>query len=103
MIEDLEVFFSGITPPCWRRGSSLKNYVFQRPSREIFSSPAVGADGTVYVGTCAWRVLAVKRDGTIKWAILTGGEVLSSPAVGADGTLYVGSDDGKLYAIGEAL
>jgi len=63
------------------------------------SSPALGADGTIYVGDLSGRIYAVKRDGTQKWAFTTGDYVCSSPAVGADGTIYVGSRDGNLYAI----
>jgi outer membrane protein assembly factor BamB len=35
------------------------------------------------------------------WSFTTGGFVLSSPAV-ANGIVYVGSDDGNVYAIGDA-
>jgi sugar lactone lactonase YvrE len=63
------------------------------------SSPALGADGTIYVGSGVWKLSALKPDGTQKWVFPTGGLVFSSPAIGADGTIYVGSADGNLYAI----
>jgi outer membrane protein assembly factor BamB len=65
---------------------------------EIFSSPAIGADGTIYVGSLDGKLWAINPDGSPKWSLLTGGEVHSSPAIGADGTIYFGSLDGKLYA-----
>lgn len=65
----------------------------------VYSSPAMGADGTVYVGSNDGNLYAIKSDGSISWAYPMGGEVHSSPAIGADGTVYVGSDDGNLYAI----
>ena len=65
----------------------------------IISSPAVGADGTVYVGSNDDKLYAVNPDGTLKWSYATGAPIYSSPAVGADGTVYVGSEDNKLYAI----
>ncbi|MGD2123026.1 MAG: PQQ-binding-like beta-propeller repeat protein, partial [Gemmatimonadota bacterium] len=65
----------------------------------VFSSPAVGVDGTVYVGSYDGKLYAINPDGTKKWEFLTGGPVGSSPAIGADGTIYVGSSDSKLYAI----
>ncbi len=65
----------------------------------VESSPAVGADGTIYVGSWDFNVYAVNPDGTQKWAFQTGGMMYSTPAVGADGTIYVGSDDYNLYAI----
>jgi outer membrane protein assembly factor BamB len=65
---------------------------------EVSSSPALGTDGTVYVGS--WeRLYAINPDGTKKWDHLTGGFIFSSPAVGADGTIYVGSGDYRLYAM----
>ena len=62
-------------------------------------SPAIGADGTVYVGSCDNKLYAINPDGSLKWAYTTGDDGDSSPAIGADGTVYVGSYDGKLYAI----
>ncbi|MBU4354929.1 MAG: PQQ-binding-like beta-propeller repeat protein [Proteobacteria bacterium] len=66
---------------------------------EIRSSPAIGADGTIYVGSNDKKLYALNPDGTQKWAFATGYQVGSSPAIGADGTIYVGSYDGKLYAL----
>jgi outer membrane protein assembly factor BamB len=57
----------------------------------------------VYVGSRDGRIYAVDCDGNRKWEVATGGPIsASSPALGPDGTVYVGSDDGLLYAIGEA-
>ncbi len=66
---------------------------------KVFSSPAIGADGTVYVGSDDNYLHAVSADGTPLWTYHTGGDVRSSPAVDAAGTIYVGSKDGHLYAI----
>jgi len=63
------------------------------------SSPAIGSDGTVYIGSWGNRLYAINPDGTLKWSYQTGSWIRSSPAIGCDGTVYVGSDDGKLYAI----
>ena len=65
----------------------------------VRSSPAVGADGTVYVGSDDNKLYAVTPEGQLKWSFATGMAVDSSPAVGADGTVYVGSDSHKLYAV----
>jgi len=64
-----------------------------------YSSPAIGPDGAIYVGSQDNYLYAVNSDGTLKWKFLTGGPVRSSPAIGADGTVYVGSNDNHLYAI----
>jgi outer membrane protein assembly factor BamB len=66
------------------------------------SSPAIGTDGTIYLGCDDDNLYAFTDGGTSgieKWKFLTGDEVESSPAIGADGTVYVGSDDDNLYAI----
>ncbi len=65
----------------------------------VQSSPAVGADGTIYFGSQDKYVYAVSPSGNLKWRFLTGDWVDSTPAIGADGTIYVGSWDGKLYAL----
>jgi len=62
------------------------------------SSPAIAADGTVYVGSNDGYLYALNPDGTLKWRHQTGGP-LSSPAIAADGTVYVGSNDGYLNAL----
>jgi outer membrane protein assembly factor BamB len=64
-----------------------------------YSSPAIGPDGTIYVGSQDDFVYAVNPDGTLKWRFLTGDAVRSSPAIAADGTIYVGSYDNRLYAL----
>ena len=64
------------------------------------SSPAIGSDGTVYVGSRGYKLYAINgKSGDKLWEFETGGIVYSSPAIGSDGTVYVGSWDKKLYAI----
>ncbi|MHA2100162.1 MAG: outer membrane protein assembly factor BamB family protein, partial [Candidatus Kariarchaeaceae archaeon] len=65
----------------------------------IHSVPAIGHDGTIYVGSEDHNLYAINPDGTKKWNFTTGYWVDSSPAIGSDGTIYVGSLDKKLYAI----
>ena len=63
------------------------------------SSPAIGADGTIYFGVFNGDFRAVSPDGSPKWVFHAGLEIKSSPAIGSDGTLYFGSRDRKLYAV----
>lgn len=63
----------------------------------VGSSPAVAADGTIYVGSYDTYLYALKPDGSLLWKYKTGDHVISSPAIGADGTVYVGADG--LYAL----
>ncbi len=65
----------------------------------ITSSPAIGSDGTIYVGDWDRYLYAINPDGTLKWKYETEDRIHSSPAIGQDGTIYVGSEDGNLYAI----
>jgi len=65
----------------------------------IDSSPSIGADGTVYIGSYDGNLYAINADGTKKWAFLTGGAIWATPAIGSDGTIYVGSQDFNIYAI----
>jgi len=65
----------------------------------VKSSPAIGSDGTIYVGSDDGSLYAINPDGSLKWKYQTGDWVLSSPAIGSDGTIYVGFYDGSLYAI----
>ena len=66
----------------------------------IYSSPALGPDGTIYVAG-GRHVHAVDPRGEIRWTYETPGRTFSfsSPAVASDGTIYVGGDDHALHAI----
>ena len=77
----------------------------------VDASPAVAADGTVYVA--GWdetnpprgRILAITPAGALKWQFPAKptdpqlNAVESSPAIGTDGTVYFGCGDGKIYAL----
>ena len=66
----------------------------------VTSSPAIGSDGTVYVGSGGKKLCAINgKTGDKLWEFETGEYVGSDPAIGSDGTVYVGSNDKKLYAI----
>ncbi|MGA1842438.1 MAG: PQQ-binding-like beta-propeller repeat protein, partial [bacterium] len=65
----------------------------------IRCSPAIGADGTIYIGSWDARLYALNPDGSLKWSYKTGQLVSSSPAIGSDGTIYFGSEDHNIYAL----
>lgn len=68
----------------------------------MFSSPAVAADGTIYVGSGDGHLYAVLPNGILKWKVQAGDSyygISSSPAVAADGTVYFGSSDHNIYAL----
>ncbi len=65
-------------------------------SSSSMSSPAVGSDGTIYIGSDE-GLKAVEPDlSTSKWSY--DGDVESSPAVSSDGTIYAGSSNNNTYA-----
>ena len=85
--------------------SGTQKWAFETEG-SIVSSPAIGPNGTVYVGSGDGSLYSVQSDGTQSWTFQTkdftedsGKGVDSSPAIGPTGTVYVGSDDGNLYAI----
>jgi outer membrane protein assembly factor BamB len=65
----------------------------------VFTSPAIGDDGTIYVAAANYSFFAIDSDGNEIWEIKSEGYFDSSPTIGADGTIYVGSTDKLLYAV----
>jgi outer membrane protein assembly factor BamB len=73
------------------------------------SSPAVGPDGTIYIGATDGNLYAISSTGSLEWTFAATGPapggysfatgIQSSPVVGPDGTIYFGSENGYLYAI----
>jgi outer membrane protein assembly factor BamB len=63
------------------------------------SSPALGRDGTIYIGSWEGDLFALNPEGGLRWRFQTGIEITSSPAVGKDDTVYVGCRDRRLYAV----
>jgi outer membrane protein assembly factor BamB len=93
----LRATFYAINP----NGTERWSYVPAAVRSRFFSSPAIGADGTIYTTSGSTIVALDSQDGSVEWEFETGkkGSIISSPAIGADGTLYIGAD--KLYAFGE--
>lgn len=67
----------------------------------MLSSPALGRDGTIYLGSLDGKLYAVDAvTGDKKWSFPTEGYfVLGSPAVDGAGRIYFGDSDGTLYAL----
>ena len=84
----------GLTPG----GGLPADYADSLHYRSGITSPAVGPDGTIYVGHCDGLFALDPATGKYKWGVGMS-EVVGSPAVGKDGTIYTGSADGKLHAI----
>jgi outer membrane protein assembly factor BamB len=67
--------------------------------RKCYSSPAVGDDGTTYVGSQDDHVYAIDREGAVRWRVDLGGDVDSAPVLLDDGTVVVGTDRGQVVAL----
>ena len=66
----------------------------------ILGSPAIGKDGTVYVGSDDGNLYAINHtDGSVKWMYRAGGRIWSAPAIGDDGTIYIGSEGSEVCAL----
>ncbi len=95
---------TGVEAPitaCTGSGTAAQKWSFTTGGN-VNSSPAIGSDGTIYVGSLDDKLYAITDSGTSgteKWTFTTGGDVSSSPAIGSDGTIFVGSDDKSLYAL----
>ncbi len=74
-------------------------------AKGIFSTPVIGADGTVYAGSADRSFYAVGADGHVRWRFRTGGIIDSAavlgrrdPELGAS-TVTFGSGDENLYRL----
>ena len=63
------------------------NWVFQMGT-EFNATPAIGSDGTIYIGSTNDNLYAINPDGTEKWSIEYGTWTASAAAIGPDGTIY---------------
>ena len=83
-------------------GSLAWEYFVGQP---VFSSPAIGGDGTLYFGDENGTLHATNSDGTVKWTYEvedvadTNRSILSSPALDTLGNIYFGSGNGYCYSL----
>jgi outer membrane protein assembly factor BamB len=93
---------SAISPPTAGKTGVLK-WSFSPGYLLDSSSPALGADGTVYIAATngdlyALTAPATGTTGVVRWVTHVEDEVDSSPSIGGDGTVYITSVDGRLSA-----
>ncbi|MCP4687828.1 MAG: PQQ-binding-like beta-propeller repeat protein [Desulfobacterales bacterium] len=85
--------------PCLAQTPGTEKWSFATGDKIWTSSPAVGGDGVIYVGSRDDNLYAVNPDGTERWSFTAGSFISPSPAIGPDGVIYAGSNDSNLYAV----
>ncbi|MCB1127061.1 MAG: PQQ-binding-like beta-propeller repeat protein, partial [Verrucomicrobiae bacterium] len=66
----------------------------------ILYSPALAADGTLYVGAEDKNLYAIHaEEGVERWRFTGGDRMAGPPTIGPNGTVYVACRDGNLYAV----
>ncbi len=55
----------------------------------INPAPAIGNDGTIYLGSENHNLYAINPNGAVKWVYHAKGPINFPPAIGKDGTIYV--------------
>lgn len=73
-------------------------WTFDTPE-QCSSTPAIAADGMIYVGCNDGMLYAIKPNGNGLWTFNAGTAIATSPAIGPDGVIYFGCQDGALYAV----
>ncbi len=105
---------TGLSPYNTSHVDGTVKWVF-KTDKGVESSPAIGSDGTIYVGAHDNILYAINSDGTEKWHFQVGTGpvfsesgtkefsawkgILSSPAIAQDGTIYFTSMSNKLFAL----
>jgi len=92
---------NAILPPT---NGSTDAFAWSFPEASAGTSPAIAADGTIFVGGDNLRVNAITpptggKGPALKWSYYTGCMTHAAPAFGPDGTVYVAGYDWDLFAL----
>ena len=68
---------------------------------QVDTSAVLDADGNVYMGSFADKLVSLDPAGKLRWEFPTGGDIVSSAAIGPNGDIYVGSSSNRLFALGK--
>jgi outer membrane protein assembly factor BamB len=89
---------NGRSPVDPKVDDSLRPWTFET-GKGIFSSPVVGGNGTVYIGSADHVFYAIRAEGTLEWKFATGEVIDSSALLDNRGRVYFGSGDGHVYGL----
>ena len=65
----------------------------------MITSPAIGPNGLIYLGSGSGSVYAVHPDGSLQWSFKADGSIAAAPAIASDGTVYFATSAAKLYSL----
>jgi outer membrane protein assembly factor BamB len=69
---------------------------------QLYTTPVISSDGTIYIGSNEGYLYALNPDSTIKWSYYAGHPLQSSPIIdNSNNTIYFGAGY-SVYAIGDA-
>jgi outer membrane protein assembly factor BamB len=95
-------FILGFVSIAFSQAIGSKLWEFQAETN-IFSSPAIGSDGTIYFGSGDTNLYALNPNGSLKWKFKASNVISASPMISPDGTIYLGSGEaftlGTFYAL----
>jgi len=98
-----EWWMSGMGPTQNRRspyiGSQTNGVKWTFHSGGLVYSPAIGPDGTIYVGSGDAKLYAINPNSSEKWSFTTTAHMNTTPAIACDGTIYAARYSGRLFAI----
>jgi outer membrane protein assembly factor BamB len=80
-------------------GTLLWEFSAKMPNDYCQSAPAIGPDGTIYVGFQSGYLCAVNRDGSEKWKYQVRGGVHTAPLIDTNGVIYFGAFNHGLDAL----
>jgi outer membrane protein assembly factor BamB len=67
--------------------------------RKIYTAPAIGPQGRIFVGSQDHHVYALAPDGRVAWSLDLGADVDGAPAIDDHGAVYVGTDGDEVVRI----
>ena len=85
----------------WKTQVNDTNRVPFTSPNSIYTTPAIGSDGTIYIGSNEGYIYALNQDGTIKFSYNAGYPLQSSPIIDSNDAIYFGAGN-RVYSIGDA-
>lgn len=66
---------------------------------DVIASPAISADGKIYIGSSLTLLRAFNLNGEEEWSIDLGSSIYGSPVIGVNNNVYIATRNGQLHAV----